>query len=116
MMQLTPQTRIYLAVQSVDFRKQIDGLKAICQQKLNADPFSGTVFVFRNRSRTAIKILTYDGQGFWLLMKRFSKGKLNWWPEQATETCLLTANRLQILLWNGNPMTAEIPEDWRRVA
>jgi len=116
MLQLTPQTQIYLAIKPVDFRKQIDGLKAVCRQQLESDPFSGSVFVFRNRSRTAIKMLCYDGQGFWLCMKRFSEGKLNWWPDQAGETCLLTANRLQILLWNGNPMTAGIPDDWRRVA
>jgi transposase len=44
---------------------------------------SGTLFLFRNRSGTAIKLLTYDGQGYWLCLKRFSQGKLQWWPTAA---------------------------------
>ena len=66
MLQLTPQMRIYLAVQPVDFRKGIDGIAHVCRRTLDVDPFSGGVFVFRNRKRTALKILVYDGQGFWL--------------------------------------------------
>jgi transposase len=66
MIQLTPQMRILVAVEAVDFRRGIDGLSRVCRQVMGADPFSGWVFVFRNRRRTAIKILVYDGQGFWL--------------------------------------------------
>ena len=64
MIQLTPQMRILLAVKAVDFRKGIDGLAGICRHILNMDPFSGAVFIFRNRRKTAIRVLTYDGQGF----------------------------------------------------
>ena len=77
MLQLTPQMRIYLAVSPVDFRKGIDGLASVCRRLLDLDPFSGGLFVFRNRKGTALKILVYDGQGFWLCMKRFSKGTLS---------------------------------------
>ncbi|HIG0326667.1 TPA: IS66 family insertion sequence element accessory protein TnpB [Legionella pneumophila] len=80
MLQLTPQHRLLLAVEPVDFRKGIDGLKAICRQKLNDNPFNGTVFVFSNRARTSVKLLVYDAMGFWLCQKRFSKGRLAWWP------------------------------------
>lgn len=55
--------RILLAVETVDFRNGIDGLARVCKQQLQADPFSGGLFIFRNRRRTAIKILVYDGQG-----------------------------------------------------
>ena len=60
MVQLTPQSRIFLATQPVDFRKGIDGLAAVCRQVLGEQPLSGAVYVFRNRSSTAIKILFYD--------------------------------------------------------
>ena len=60
MIQITPQMRILLSVKAVDFRKGIDGLAVICRQILEADPFSGCVFVFRNSRGTAIKALTYD--------------------------------------------------------
>jgi transposase len=64
--QLTPQMRILVALAPADFRRGIDGLARVCREALRADPFSGAVFVFRNRRATAIKILAYDGQGFWL--------------------------------------------------
>ena len=69
MIQITPQMRILLAVAPADFRKGIDGLAGVCRRVLGSDPFSGYVFVFRNRRATAIKILVYDGQGFWLCQK-----------------------------------------------
>jgi transposase len=60
MLQLTPQSRIFLATEPVDFRKGIDGLVAVCRQVLGDNPLSGAVYVFRNRSGTAIKLLFYD--------------------------------------------------------
>ena len=66
MLQLTPQSRIFLAVQPVDFRKGIDGLAALCRQTLHENPLGGAVYVFRNRTGTTLKLLAYDGQGFWL--------------------------------------------------
>ena len=45
MLQLTPQSRIFLAMQPVDFRKGIDGLAALCRQTLSENPLGGTVSV-----------------------------------------------------------------------
>ncbi len=70
MIQITPQMRIMVAVAPADFRKGIDGLARMCKDVLGQDPFSGWVFVFRNRKATALKILVYDGQGFWLCHKK----------------------------------------------
>lgn len=116
MLQITPQSKIFLATVHIDFRCGINGIAAICKKLLVMDPFSGQLFLFRNRSGTAIKILCYDGQGFWLCMKRFSKGKLNWWPASFEQTVRLNHHELQILLYNGNPIKAQIPPDWRKVA
>ena len=80
MLQITPQMKILAAVERVDFRNGIDGLAAVCKAKLAQDPFSGAVFVFRNRRATALKVLVYDGQGFWLCQKRLSEGRFRWWP------------------------------------
>ena len=85
MIQVTPQMRILLAVKPVDFRKGIDGLAGVCRQVLRSDPFSGYVFIFRNKKGSAIKILMYDGQGFWLCQKRLSKGRFHWWPDRGSE-------------------------------
>ena len=79
MTQITPQMRILVAIEAVDGRKGIDSLARLCEEKLEADPFSGSLFVFRSRRGTSIRILVYDGQGFWLAQKRLSKGKFVWW-------------------------------------
>jgi transposase len=60
MIQITAQMRVLVAIQPVDGRKGIDSLARLCQEKLSEDPFSGCVFVFRSRSGTAIRLLTYD--------------------------------------------------------
>lgn len=116
MLQLTPQTRIYVAVEPTDFRRGIDGLSAVCQQHLAHNPLDGAVYVFRNRARTSIRVLCYDGQGFWLCTKRLSQGRLSWWPTSALASCRLSARELQVLLWNGDPSAARMAEDWRQVA
>lgn len=111
MIQLPPQLRIMLAYDPVDFRKGIDTLAALCRNRLNCDPFSATVFLFRNRRGTALKLLIYDGQGFWLCLKRFSRGHLAWWPP-ATAAPLhpLAAHQLSVLLMNGHPELARFQE------
>jgi transposase len=116
MIQITPQMRILLAVEPADFRRGIDGLARLCREVLQADPFSGTVFVFRNRRATAIRLLVYDGQGFWMMYKRLSAGKFRWWPAGDVATSLLEVPQLQLLLWNGDPSRAQAAPAWRRVS
>ena len=114
-MLLTPHHRVFLATEPVDFRNGIDGLQAICRRALNQDPFSGTVFAFCSKARTSIKLLVYDGNGFWLCHKRFSKGRLAFWPTSAASAANLRATEVNILLAQGNPTASSIPEEWRKV-
>ena len=116
MLQLTPQSRVFVAVDPADFRRGSDGLAALCRQRIGADPMGGAIFVFRNRRGTSLKLLNYDGQGFWLCQKRLSQGRLKWWPSSPQASERLSARELQILLWNGNPKALGLAEDWRRVA
>ncbi len=116
MIQITPQMRILVAVEPVDFRKGIDGLARVCKEALRQDPFNGWVFVFRNRSATALKVLVYDGQGFWLCQKRLSSGRFRWWPTSTKEAArTLAAHQLQVLLSAGNPQAVQAAPVWRAV-
>jgi transposase len=115
--QVTPQMRILLAVEPVDFRKGIDGLARVCREALASDPFSGALFVFRSRRGHALRILVYDGQGFWLCTKRLSASRFRWWPCGAGQAvCRLEAHALQLLLWNGDPVRCGAAPAWRPLA
>jgi transposase len=117
MIQIVPQMRILVAVAPVDFRKGIDGLARICKEALEADAFSGGLFVFRNRRRTAVKILAYDSQGFWLCQKRLSTGRFRFWPEIVNEAAkTVEAHELQVLLAGGDPGAVQAVPAWRRIA
>jgi transposase len=92
-------------------------LARLCKEVLREDPFCGWVFVFRNRRATAVKILIYDGQGFWLCQKRLSSGRFRWWPTSGTEAAkTLAAHQLQVLLSAGNPEAAQGAPAWRSVS
>jgi transposase len=112
MIQITPHMRVLVGVEPADFRCGIDALAERCRKVLDADPFSGAAFVFRNRRRTAIKILIYDGQGFWLCHKRFSTGCFRFWPAQRE----LEVHELAVLLRGGDPRGTGAVAVWRRVS
>lgn len=114
MIQLTPQMRILLAVEPADFRKGIDGLARLCKAELATDPFSGALVVFRNRRGTSLKLLMYDGQGYWCCQKRLSAGKFGWWPGPGNKgSWRLSVHELQLLLWNGDPSRSPTPPAWK---
>jgi transposase len=114
--QVTPQMHILVAVKPADFRKGIDGIARLCREALSADPFSGTVFVFRNGRATAIKLLLYDGQGFWLAHKRLSSGKFPCWPSGGGGSATaLEAHQLQVLIFAGDPYATRAAPMWRPV-
>jgi transposase len=115
MLQLTPHLNIYLANLSVDFRKGIDGLSAIVRNQLEFDPLTGDLFMFYNRSRTTIKILNFDGQGFWLHTKRLSQGKFSRHLDTKNPCLKICDRSLYILIHNGDPKAAQLAKDWRPI-
>lgn len=91
MIQITPQMRVLVAIEPADFRRGMDGLAQQCRAALCENPFTGAVFVFRNRQRTAVNVLVYDGQGFWLCHKRPSQGRFGGSPRRKRPRPLLCA-------------------------
>ena len=100
MILVPPGVRILLAAQPVDFRKGMDGLAALVQQVLRADPFAGDVFIFRPKRSDRVKILVYDGTGLCLFSKRLEAGRFCW-PSPAEGVVRLSAAQLATLLDNA---------------
>jgi transposase len=111
MIQITAQHNLLLKVDPIDFRKGIDSIVGLCRHKIK-DPFSGTIFAFRNRRSTAVKLLVYDGTGFWLCMKRFSRGRLKLWPQSADEK--VCATTMMVILNQGSQV--DLSPSWRKLS
>ncbi|MBF0503251.1 MAG: IS66 family insertion sequence element accessory protein TnpB [Candidatus Riflebacteria bacterium] len=110
MIQLSPHMRVFVYVTPVDFRSGIDGLAGVCRSKLGQNPMSGAVFLFINRHRAAMKLLTFDGQGFVMCHKRLSQGKFKFWPQS---TYALTGPQVLVLLYNGDPCGSKMAPAWK---
>ena len=74
MLSLSPATRVFLALRPIDGRKGFNGLYTLVKETLQQEPTSGFLFVFLNKRRNRLKILTYDGSGLWMLTKRLDRG------------------------------------------
>ncbi len=90
--------QVYLATGFTDMRKSINGLSLVVSEQLGQDPFTGSVFVFCNRSRDKLKILYWECNGFWLYYRRLDKGKFHWPMDASASPLSLTQRELQWLL------------------
>ena len=97
MLQLGENTRIYLRPGRTDFRKAINGLAALAHEQMKLDPYSGSYFVFCNRTRTMLKILYWDMNGFCLWQKRLEEDKFRW-PRSESEVREMTREEFRWLL------------------
>ncbi len=88
---------VYICVEPVDFRKQINGLAALVQDELELDPFSEQLFVFCNRRRDRVRILYWERSGFVLWMKRLERERFHW-PRAEDPTVTLSGQELNWLL------------------
>lgn len=97
MIGLPSHTRVWLVAGYTDMRKGFDGLTAMVQTTLSANPFCGHVFVFRGRRGDILKVLWFDGQGLMLLAKRLERGRFVW-PQATSGSVSLTPAQLSMLL------------------
>ena len=89
---------VYICCGPTDMRKQINGLITIVKDNFSLDPFDEALFVFCNRNRDRIKILEWDGDGFWLYFKRLERGRFRWPASDNAETLKLTSKELSFLI------------------
>ena len=116
MLQVTPQMRVLVGREPLDFRTGIDGTAAVCRSVLQQDPLGGKVFVFRNRARTMIRVLIYDGQGYWLMTKRLSAGRFRYWLGAQDEAAGgVDPHQLHVLLAGGDWTRTSPADYWRQV-
>lgn len=89
---------VYLCCGATDMRKQINGLMSIVKDSFSLDPFAEALFVFCNRNRDRIKILEWDGDGFWVYFKRLERGRFRWPSEADDKVMILEAKELSYLI------------------
>jgi transposase len=99
--------KIFLACGPTDMRKEINGLAAIVELSFNMDLFGEAVFVFCNRDLDRLKILEWDGDGFWLHLKRLEKGRFKWPSKSEENTMRLSGVELEQLL-EGTKLTRKL--------
>ena len=97
MFRFDAKLKVYVHREAVDFRKSINGLAALVEQALGLDPFAAALYVFGNRRRNRVKILGWETNGFWLLLKRLEAERFVW-PRTDSAVIELTVVQLHWLL------------------
>lgn len=98
MLTLSPAVRVFLCLGATDMRRGFDGLLHLVQEKIREDPFSGHLFVFRNRGRDRLKVLYWARDGLAIWMKRLEKGVFRFPVSDQTERLEIDASDLHALL------------------
>lgn len=105
--------QILVGIDPIDFRAGLNKLASIAQAQFAKNPRERFIFVFRNKRKTDIKLIGYDGNGFFMGHKRLSKGKLKWWPRTEGESLSIDSEQLVRLLKGVDPRGRYHP-DWFR--
>ncbi len=106
MIRLASDSQILIASSAQDFRKGIGGFAGLCRNHFKQNPQSGIVYVFINRSKTMVRLLAYEHNGYWLMTKRLSKGKFLAWPKSEHAMTPVMAKLRQLL--RNEPLDASL--------
>ncbi len=119
MLTISLSSKVFLSLSTVDFRKQIPGLKKWVQNEMKENPLSGAYFFFISRNRKSMKIIYFDGQGMCLYLKKLSQGKFQKWGglHDASKECIgISPTVGQVMLMNGNSHQLEIQKNWKELS
>jgi len=98
MFHMNQNLKVVLAVEPVDLRKSFNGLYAAARHGLGEIPEDGALFIFSNRSRNRVKVLSFDGTGCWVSTKRLEQGTFSWPKGLSNSKLTLKPEALALLL------------------
>ena len=102
MLSFSGSLKVFVALEPLDMRKSFNGLSAAVREQLGGDPLSGALFVFTNKRRNLLKILFWDGTGYWVSAKRLEKGRFSWpSPSQNGQAKLSLSPQALAMLTDG---------------
>jgi transposase len=117
MIQFPANAQVFVMHEPISFHNGIDGTSAIAKLVLKKEPLDGAFFAFRNKRGHSLRLLFFDGGGFWLCTRRLCQGTYNKaWPKGEEPGSALLARELQVLIWGGDPRSVQFPALWRKVA
>ena len=116
MIQTNHKTKILVAIQPIDFRKRLDGTAAICRGHYHVDPLNGTIYAFRNRASTYIRLYFFDGLVEWGCDLRIAKGRFPHWPQSQDDLTEIQTHQLMLLIKGADPMRAKTLPNWKKLA
>ena len=111
MFNFSTSLKIYLGAKPVDMRKNFSGLCSIMKNELERDPLSGAVYLFSNKRRTLVKIIYWDGTGFWVLAKKLERGTFWWLVDCESRDMSITPESLSMIL-SGIDLKAGSMRPW----
>ena len=94
---LGAQTKVFVRPGVTDLRLHFEGLRALVVEVIRGEPLSGHLFCFCNRARSRVKVLVWDGSGFWICAKRLERGSFDW-PRSAEAAVAMSVVQLEWLL------------------
>jgi transposase len=97
MFRLDANLRVYLHREPIDFRAGMNSLVTLVEQSMQLDPFARAVYVFRNRQANRLKLLLWERNGFWLMIRRLEADRFAW-PRRQQAVIELTTEQLHWLL------------------
>jgi transposase len=115
MLSVPPTVSIFLYTRPADLRKGFDGLAGLVREQFDADPLDGSLFLFVNRRRDRIKILHFDGTGFWLYYKRLEAGTFETVASEENHV-EIDATQLAMLLGGVSLASARRRKRYRRAS
>jgi transposase len=113
MLSFTGALKVYAAMEPQDMRKSFNGLSAVVQEHLKADPYQGALYLFTNKRRNRLKILFWDGTGLWVAAKRLEEGRFSWpQPSQSGQKRLSLTPEALTLITDGIDLKRGRPRGW----